>query len=839
MSRIKYGIDLGTTNSAIAEIKKGTSQIRKNQNQQDTTPSCIGFRRNVVSGLKAYAALKSDKSRALKSGKQGSENYFVEFKRTMGTESKYYSENMKKAYSSEELSSEVLKTLKSQVQENFKSVVITIPAMFTDNQRFATIQAAELAGFSQVELLVEPIAAATAFGIDESVKDGNILVFDFGGGTFDICLITIEEGYMQVKDTGGDIWLGGKNLDESIIDKILIPWLQENYKIESYLNDEVKKTLLNNVLKYYAESSKIELSFSDTSEISSMLGEFPEDDEGNEIDLDLIINKEDMKQALEPVFQKAVDITLDLLKRNSLNGTDLESLLLVGGPTFSPILREMVEKQICVPNTKVDPMTVVARGAAIHASKFDIDDQIKDEFRDETKIQLDLAYQSQSVEETEPVAVSLNIEKTKGDISSSILLTIKNTDGSWDSDKTEIDEIGDIIEVKLENNKNNIFEIIINDDKGNTLECEPSEFVISSRGIGPPPSTLTYNYGIEIGSEGRVIFDTINGLQKNQKIPATGETTGLKTQTEIRPGTSDHFKIPIYMGDNGAQGTRASSHTHVFTAIISGKELPKLLPVNSEINLLLEIISDGKRKLSIDIPYLNDTIDIDIPVNDQKGVTDQWYDDQFKALFEELSTFKISDQNYNIEKLNKIEKEVSSIKSNYENRKSDQDTRMMTRDNIRKQFVELDKLINDSAWPSAKKEMEEIYYNIEEKVEESKDSSNQKDQLDRFQSQMNIVNENEDIISAKELKIQMSYYYRDLLEAEHGVELYISVLVNFRDDFDSQPWTDKSKARSILDQALKVAVSNPSKDQIKNYCHQLWQLLPRAGKQGRKGILGK
>ena len=97
-------------------------------------------------------------------------------------------------------------------------------------------------------------------------------------------------------------------------------------------------------------------------------------------------------------------------------------------------------------------------------------------------------------------------------------MTIKNTDGSWDSDKTEIDEIGDIIEVKLENNKNNIFEIIINDDKGNTLECEPSEFVISSRGIGPPPSTLTYNYGIEIGSEGRVIFDTINGLQKNQKI---------------------------------------------------------------------------------------------------------------------------------------------------------------------------------------------------------------------------------------------------------------------------------------------------------------------------------
>ena len=85
----------------------------------------------------------------------------------------------------------------------------------------------------------------------------------------------------------------------------------------------------------------------------------------------------------------------------------------------------------------------------------------------------------------------------------------------------------------------------------------------------------------------------------------------------------------------------------------------------------------------------------------------------------------------------------------------------------------------------------------------------------------------------------MGYYFNDLLEAQHGVEIYIAVLVNFRDDFDSQPWTDRSKARSILDEALKVAVSNPSKDQIKNYCAQLWRLLPRADKSGRKDILGR
>ena len=128
----------------------------------------------------------------------------------MGTDKKSHSSFMGIDYLSEDLSAEVLKKLKSFTQENnFKSVVITIPAMFNDNQKAATKKAAELAGFHQVELLQEPIAAAMAYGIDEQVKDGKVLIFDFGGGTFDVCLVNIEDGIMQVKDTR-DNWLGGK-----------------------------------------------------------------------------------------------------------------------------------------------------------------------------------------------------------------------------------------------------------------------------------------------------------------------------------------------------------------------------------------------------------------------------------------------------------------------------------------------------------------------------------------------------------------------------------------------------------------------------------------------------
>ena len=215
MSKLKYGIDLGTTNSAIAVIEKGESIIIKSEIQKDTMPSCLGYnkRKSLSVGDRAFNQLNLDKLKALKDGHSMSSNIFIEFKRTMGSDKKYHSSFMEADFSSEELSAEVLKKLKSFVQnDNLKSVVITIPAMFNDNQKSATQKAAELAGFSQVELLQEPIAAAMAYGLDEKVKDGQILIFDFGGGTFDVCLVNVEDGIMQVKDTEGDNWLGGKNI---------------------------------------------------------------------------------------------------------------------------------------------------------------------------------------------------------------------------------------------------------------------------------------------------------------------------------------------------------------------------------------------------------------------------------------------------------------------------------------------------------------------------------------------------------------------------------------------------------------------------------------------------
>ncbi len=145
--------------------------------------------------------------------------------------------------------------------ENISSIVITVPAKFLNPQNEATMQAAKLAGFKHIELLQEPVAAATAYGLASKSKDGYWLVFDFGGGTFDAALVKAEEGILTVKDTDGDNWLGGKNLDEAIVDQIIIPNLQQNYAIDMYFNDSTKREVLRNAVKFHAEEAKNQLSF--------------------------------------------------------------------------------------------------------------------------------------------------------------------------------------------------------------------------------------------------------------------------------------------------------------------------------------------------------------------------------------------------------------------------------------------------------------------------------------------------------------------------------------------------------------------------------------------------
>lgn len=236
------------------------------------------------------------------------------------------------------------------------------------------MKAARIAGFKQCELLQEPIAACMAYGLSSEKKDGKWLVFDFGGGTFDAALVKVEDGILTVFDTEGDNYLGGKNLDEAVVNKILMPSLKEDYALSSYETTEWKKKALMDALKGPAEELRIALSFADNADYSTYdrnlnLGQ---DDNGEDIDLEISITKDQLIDAIGEQYQKAVNICKNLLERNGLTGKDLSSLILVGGPTYSPIIRDMLKEEVTQNvDTSINPMTAVARGAALYASTID------------------------------------------------------------------------------------------------------------------------------------------------------------------------------------------------------------------------------------------------------------------------------------------------------------------------------------------------------------------------------------------------------------------------------------------------------------------------------------
>lgn len=821
-TKIDYGIDLGTTNSAISRIESGEAKIIKINGLDDTMPSCIAYnKKGVLAGKKAFAVYRSEQEASL--SKDIESNAFIEFKRTMGTDRKHFSSSLGKNLSSEELSAEVLKTLKSFVtDETVNAVVITVPAAFKNNQIDATRRAAKLAGFEHAEVLQEPVAAAMAYGLENKKKDGFWLVFDFGGGTFDAALLKVEDGIMKVADTEGDNYLGGKNLDLAVVDEIIIPHIQENFSIDDILNDDIKKLKYREALKSFAEELKNELSFKSEFNLYKEEG-CGKDDEGEDIEIDLTITQTDLENVLSPIFQKAVDISKKLLERNNLKGSSLDSLILVGGPTFSPIIRKMLEKQICKPDTTVDPMTVVSKGAALYASTVSISEEIKEQTRDKSKIQIEIGHEASTVELEEFVTLKILTDKTEGTIPEKVFAEIARSDKAWSSGKVEINEIGEVIETQLIEGKTNGFEVTLFDDKGNILESEPKEFTII-QGIGGLNSMqgLTLNWGIEIKKRetGKIEFRQVSGLEQNKSLPATGTANGLKTQKQIRPGMdSDFIKIPLYQGEHGADGTRAIYNEHVYDIIISGADLPALLPDNSDVDLTISIDKSQKVSIQAYFPYLDHTSEIEVPTDTVQSVETSWLSNEIrkaKGSIEELKEEGIQE-----DKVQKIESEINELERKFDNSKNDVDGKQEVLTNLRKTLKNIDELSETTEWPKLEEELKEEFYRLEKA---NKDLGN-----DRSTQVVNqLRNQLEEVLKSQDIKLGKA-----LAEEIHSVFFQMTLvyqLINFirqhNQHFGSYHWKDSNRARQLLNEGLQQIGENPNTDDLHPIVVDLINLLP-------------
>ncbi|EGL8004252.1 molecular chaperone DnaK [Listeria monocytogenes] len=347
MSKI-IGIDLGTTNSAVAVLEGGEAKIIPNPEGARTTPSVVGFKNGErqVGEVAKRAAITNP-------------NTISSIKRHMGTNYKETIEG--KDYSPQEISAIILQYLKSYAEdylgETVDKAVITVPAYFNDAQRQATKDAGKIAGLEAERIINEPTAAALAYGMDKTETDQTILVFDLGGGTFDVSILELGDGVFEVHSTAGDNELGGDDFDKKIID-----YLVAEFKKDNGIDLSQDKMALQR-LKDAAEKAKKDLSGVTSTQISLP---FITAGEAGPLHLEVTLTRAKFDELTHDLVERTIAPTRQALKDANLSASDIDQVILVGGSTRIPAVQETIKKELGKePHKGVNPDEVVAMGAAI------------------------------------------------------------------------------------------------------------------------------------------------------------------------------------------------------------------------------------------------------------------------------------------------------------------------------------------------------------------------------------------------------------------------------------------------------------------------------------------
>ena len=349
------GIDLGTTNSAVAVLSGGEPEVIANAEGSRTTPSVVAFAKNgeVLVGEVAKRQAVTNVDRTIRSVKRhiGEGNWHV----TIDS----------KDYTAQEISARVLQKLKrdaeSYLGEPVTDAVITVPAYFNDAQRQATKEAGTIAGLNVLRIINEPTAAALAYGLDKGEHDQTILVFDLGGGTFDVSLLEIGEGIIEVKATNGDNLLGGDDWDQRIVD-----WLVDKFKAGHGI-DLTKDKMAMQRLREAAEKAKIELSASQSTGIN--LPYITQDAEKNPLFLDETLSRAEFQKITRDLLDRTREPFQNVMKDAGMSVSQIDHVVLVGGSTRMPAVTDLVRELTGgkEPNKGVNPDEVVAVGAALQA----------------------------------------------------------------------------------------------------------------------------------------------------------------------------------------------------------------------------------------------------------------------------------------------------------------------------------------------------------------------------------------------------------------------------------------------------------------------------------------
>ena len=593
---IQIGIDLGTTNSEVAVYINGKIEIVKNIYQDSFTPSVFGVDKagNKVVGKKAYENLFK------KATADEVENNKAEVKRLMGTADKIEFPRLKKSLSAEEVSAEILKSLKEDIGRKYpdldtRAVVITVPAYFSILQSEATKRAGNLAGFEHVVLLQEPIAAAISYGFQSS-ENQNWLVYDFGGGTFDVALISSRDGSLTVLESGGDNYLGGKNIDLAVVEEVMIPEISAKYKLKDFTRSNPKYQTVFSRLKYLAESAKIDLSQLDKTLIEIDL----ETEDGQEISLNIDLERSRFESIIEPMIKKTIAISKETIKKAGVTYEAVNKVVLVGGPTQIPYLRKQVEELLKIKvDTTIDCLTAVATGASLYGLSQRIPESAKaTKEKNPEAITLKLNYPTLTSETDEPIAGSI-----QGEQKDEYTLQIQSESGLYTSPKIPLKKGKFLESITIEPNKTNQYWLYLFDAQGNPVPVEPDSFAIT-HGLSVSGAPIAHSIGIALqkitGSiEAKGEFDIY--FEKGAVLPLKERTRRYRTAQKISRGDDADLPIVVLEGESDNH----ENNDYVCSLGINGKELPHDLPAGTDIDVTISVNESRELSVSFYIPSID------------------------------------------------------------------------------------------------------------------------------------------------------------------------------------------------------------------------------------------
>ena len=585
------GIDLGTTNSAICSFDGTETRIWKSPEQNDVTPSAIYVDRH---GRRFYGR------RAYEIAPMDEKNTATLFKRYLGTSMKFHLENSSETLTPEECSAEILRLLFGYLPAEWQgspdtATVITVPAAFNQMKKDATLQAAEMAKIGQVAIMQEPVAAVMSVMKDAPV-DGIFLVYDLGGGTFDISVAEHSGGRVNLLAQGGKEMCGGRDWDRLMMRNIVFPWLQSTFSLPADLDRDPQYRRLRQITLFACEQAKIELSQREDAFIrmdEDRIGQ--KDLKGQEIYLDVPVTRDQLTTLITDLLHTTVEVTRDTIRKTGVEREKIRQIVFIGGPTVYPPLQRYVMDALNIQDKgSANPMTAVAEGASIFAESIDWSSAMhprQEAYQQVTAQDFEIRYERRVAEDHARVAVTA---KQGGAFSAEL---ISQADG-WTSGRITLLNRG-MLNAPLREMGENRFRLRLFNTEGMEIPL-PDNILVIHRVLAtvnaiPSSHAIALKVLDQVGGKAVPVYL----VQENETLPRRG-TVRLRAGKRLIAGSRDALVFTLWEGEIQDP---IEDNRYIGTYRIEGDSFSSgVIALGAEILCEYEISESGHLSLGVTVP---------------------------------------------------------------------------------------------------------------------------------------------------------------------------------------------------------------------------------------------